>query len=104
MHKDHGVFERGISQNRMIRLTFFGEEPRQEPRREFKSQCAPLYFSRGRADKNESDCYYFWDFQAEEGRNFFALEASEIVAMELTEDTFDLEEIRRSRRKKKHST
>jgi hypothetical protein len=100
MHKNHGVFERGASQNRTVRLIFFGGQPR----RELKSRCAPLYFSRGRIDKKESDCYYFWDFEAEEGRNFFALEPSEIVAMELTEESFSLEAIRSSRRKTEHST
>jgi hypothetical protein len=67
-------------------------------------QCAPLYFSRGRADNDESDCYYFWDFSAEEGNNFLALEPSEIIGIELTENSFSLEEIKRFRRKTEHST
>ena len=100
MHKDHGIFECGVAQNRMIRLRFFTGKPG----RELISQCAPLYFSSGRADKNEPDCYYFWDFEAKTGSNFLALEPLEIVDMELTEDSFNLEEIRGSRRKTDYAT
>ena len=100
MHEDHGLFESGVVQYRMIRLTFFAGEPD----REQISQCAPLYFSSGRADKNEPGCYYFWDFEAETGSNFLVLAPSEIVAMELTEDSFSLQEIHDHRRKIEHST
>ncbi|UCE48600.1 MAG: hypothetical protein JSW47_00320 [Phycisphaerales bacterium] len=99
MHNDHGIFERGAAQCRKIRLTFFAGEPR----RELISQCGPLYFSSGRADMNEPDCYYFWDFEAKVGRNFIALVPSDIVAMELTENSFSLEEIHGSRRRTEHS-
>lgn len=84
----------------MIRLTFFGGESRCE----LTNQCAPLYFSRGRADKNEPDCYYFWDFDAKEGYKFLTLKPSEIVAMELTEDSFSLEEICSGTQENEHST
>ena len=72
MHKDHGIFERGAAQYRMIRLRFFDGEPGPE----LISQCAPLYFSRGRADKNEPGCYYFWDFEAKEGHKILSLRLS----------------------------
>lgn len=93
MHKDHGKFERGMAQYRKIRLTYLADEPR----RELISLCGPLYFSRGKANKNEPDCYYFWDFEANEGRKFLALPPSLIVAMELTDETFSMEEIRNSK-------
>jgi len=83
----------------MIRLRFFDGEPG----RELISQCAPLYFSSGCADKNEHGCYYFWDFEAKEGHNILSLSLAEIVSMELTEDFFSLEEIRGSKRKIEHS-
>jgi len=99
MHQDHGIFESGTAQYKKIRLHFFADESH----RDLICLCAPLYFSSGRADKNESDCYYFWDFEAKEGRNFLALKPSEIAAMELMEDTFSLEEIHRTKLKTEHS-
>ena len=89
MHEDHGIFQRGVAQYRMIRLRFFDGEPV----RELTSQCAPLYFSSGCAGKNESGCYYFWDFEADEGYNFIALSPGRIISMELTESAFGIEEI-----------
>jgi len=94
MHNDHKVFECGISCSRKVRVTFVGEEPG----RELASLCAPLYYSRGRDGTNEPGCYYMWDFRAAAGYNFAALSPSEIVRMELTEDSFRIEEIRVSRR------
>lgn len=98
MHKDHSIFERGIAQSKIIKLWFFTSEPQ----RELISKCAPLYFSNGRTDNDESDYYYFWDFGPKEGSNFLALEPSKIIGMELTEDSFSIEEIHRSRRKTGH--
>lgn len=94
MHSDHEVFERGILQRRKIRLTSASEELG----REMVSLCAPLYYKRGRDDTNEPVCYYMWDFEATAGYNFAALSPSEIVSMELTDNCFELEEIRHSRR------
>jgi hypothetical protein len=98
MHEDHGIFERGMVQYRIMRLRFFAGEPRQK----FTGRCAPLYYNRGRTDKNLPGCYYFWNFDANEGCNFLALQPSEIVDMELTEDSYSLEDIDRSRQKAGH--
>ncbi len=89
MHSDHEIFNRGVSQGRIVRLAFLSEEPG----RELAKRWAPLYYSRGRADLDGSECYYFWDFEAGEGHNFTALSPSEIAGMELTEDSFRLEDI-----------
>ena len=94
MHSDHEIFQRGISQNRKVKLTSVSEESG----RELVSLCAPLYYSRGRDDTDEPGCYYLWDLEAIVGYNFVALSPSEIVSMDLTEDSFELEEIRDSRR------
>ncbi|MHC4169224.1 MAG: hypothetical protein ACYSWQ_19925 [Planctomycetota bacterium] len=93
MHSDHEIFQRGISQNRKVKLTSTSEELG----RELVSLCAPLYYSRGRDNADEPGCYYLWDFEATVGYNFVALAPSEIVSMELTEDSFELEEMRDSK-------
>jgi hypothetical protein len=95
VHTDHEIFERGIAQSRKIRLTFGSEQLG----REVVSLCAPLYYSRGRDETNELECYYMWDFEATVGYNFAALLPSEIVSMELTDDCFELEEIHDSSRR-----
>lgn len=94
MHSNHESFERGVSQSRTVSLTFLADD---EPPHELTRMCGPLYYSRGRAETDEPECYYFWDFEAEEGYNFLALTPSEIVGMELTEDSFEFEEISGSR-------
>jgi hypothetical protein len=89
MHSDHAIFEHGVSQSRKVQLTFFSSDLG----REFVSLCAPLYYSRGRDETDESEWYYFWDFDAEQGHNFIALSPHQIVAMTLTEDAFSMDEI-----------
>jgi len=90
MHSNHDSFERGILQNRKISLTFLTDD---HPYHEVTSTCGPLYYSRGRPEADEPECYYFWDFEAQEGYNFLALTPSEIVSMELTQDSFEYAEI-----------
>ncbi len=87
MHSDHDIFAQGIEQKRRLRLTFLGDDRGLQMVR----QCAPLYHSGARAD--ELECYYLWDFEADEGYNFTALSPLQIVAMELAEGDFSIKEI-----------
>ena len=89
MHGDHDVFVQGMTQSRRLRLTFFGDELDLELVR----HCGPLHYCEAKPETHESECYYLWDFEAEEGYNFKALSASQIVNMELTDDTFSLKEL-----------
>ena len=89
MHSDHEMFIRGIERKAKVKVTFLNDERGSELVR----QCGPLYYSRGRAEADGLDCYYLWDFEADEGYNFVALSPERIVSMELTEDTFSFEEI-----------
>lgn len=70
-------------------MTFLGNERR----RNVADQCAPLYYSRGKVEGDGLDCYYLWDFEADESYNFMALSPSQIISMELTEHTFSLDEL-----------
>lgn len=87
MHSDHDIFAQGIEQRRRLRLTFFADDRGLEQVR----QCGPLYYSGARTD--ELECYYLWDFEADEGYNFTALSPLQIVRMELTEDAFSVKEV-----------
>ena len=87
MHSDHDIFVQGIKQKRRLTLTFFNDDRGLELVR----QCGPLYHSGGRAD--ELECYYLWDFEADEGYNFTALSPLQIVKMELAEEAFSLKKI-----------
>ncbi len=93
MHTDHDMFVEGIERQRRLKVTYLSDERREKPVR----RCGPLYYSRGKAKADELECYYFWDFEAGEGHNFMALSPSEIVGMELTEDSFRLEDIHDSK-------
>ena len=70
-------------------MTFLSDERREK----LVKPCGPLYFSRGKAEADELECYYLWDFEAGEGYNFIALSPERIISMELTEDSFSIDEI-----------
>ena len=94
MHKDHGVFIRGIEKEKKLELTFYSKKCC----RNVVSLCAPLYYSKGPSSpaigmEDELECYYLWDFAAEKSRNFLALFPSQIVSMELKEDDFRVQDI-----------
>ena len=91
MHSDHEVFVRGIERKIKLKVTFLNDESSNELVR----RCGPLYYSGGRVEADGLDCYYLWDFEADEGYNFIALSPERIVSMECTEDAFSLEEISR---------
>lgn len=91
VHSDHETFVRGIERKTKVKVTFLSDERSEELVR----RCGPLYYSRGRVEADGLDCYYLWDFEADEGYNFIGLSPEQIVSMELTEDPFSLEEISR---------
>ena len=89
MHSDHDVFLWGIEQQRRLKITYLSGERREKLIR----RCGPLYFSKGKAGKDELECYYVWDFEADEGYSFLALSPARILSMEPTEDAFSIEEV-----------
>ncbi len=89
MHTDHDVFVRGIERQRRLKVAYLSNERCEKLVR----SCGPLYYSRGKAEADELECYYLWDFEAGEGYNFIALSPGRIISMELTEDTFSIDEI-----------
>jgi len=88
VYSGHDIFIRGIEQKRRLKLTFFS----MEHQRNLGRQCAPLHYSKSKTKGDDLDHYYIWDFEATKGNNFLALPQSQIVSMELTEDTFRTED------------
>ena len=94
MDSEHKIFIQGIEQERRLEVTFFCRKRR----REVVSICAPLHYSKGSVvsatyAEDELDCYYLWEFGAENDNNFLALSPSEIVSMEPTEDNFCIQDL-----------
>ena len=99
MDNRHDIFIQGIEQKRRIKLTFFC----MEHQRNLVRQCAPLHYSRGKIEGDGLDCYYLWDFESDDGNKVLALPQSRIVSMELTEDTFCIEDFSNSENTKSKS-
>ena len=89
MHTDHDVFIRGLEQERKLKVTYFSDEHRENLAR----LCGPLYCGTGKAEADGPECYYLWDFEADQGYNFLALPPEQIVSMELTENAYSIEEV-----------
>ncbi len=100
MHSDHDMFIRGIEQKRRVEVTYLSNERREKLLR----RCGPLYYSRGKTEADGLECYYLWDFEADEGYNFLALSSAQILSMELTEDPFSIEEVSSSSKRSGRST
>jgi hypothetical protein len=96
----HDIFIQGIEQKRRLKLTFFCVEHQ----RNLVRQCAPLHYSSGKIEGDGLDCYYLWDFESDDGNKVLALPQSQIVGMELTEDTFRVEDFVDYRTTKAKST
>lgn len=74
---------------RRLKVTYLSNERRERLVR----PCGPLYHSRGKVGADELGRYYLWDFEADGGYNFIALSPEQIVSMELTEDSFAIDEV-----------
>ena len=88
MHRDHQVFVQGIQQKRKVKFIFYHKINQQHLVRHY----APLYYSEAQVERYSPETYYVWDSETTEGGHFLALPPSQIVKMELTEDTFNTED------------
>ena len=87
MHRDHDIYVKAIRDKKKVKLTFFGNDPGDIGDGLF----GPIFYSPS-AMGEDSDCYYLWDFERGASDNFLGLPPSQIVSMELTEESFDLVE------------
>jgi hypothetical protein len=95
MHCDHDVFVQGMEQKRRLKLTFYEGINLQHIVRE----CAPLHYSKGQVEGDDLDSYYIWDFENTKDNHFLALPPSQIITMELAEETFNIEDFSSHRTK-----
>lgn len=89
MHCDHGVFTEGLAQKKKLKLTFFS----QKSGRNVLSVCAPLHYSEGKLSGDGLDSYYFWNYRTRRtGSHVLSLSPAEILHMELTRESYSIEE------------
>lgn len=89
MHENHDIFVRALEQQTRVKLTFYSRKHG----RNIVRPCAPLHYSEAVGAREDSDCYYFWDFEARKGSNFLALAPSKIVSMAPTDEAFRVDEL-----------
>src|SRR4030043_1511416 len=94
MHRDHKNFVKAIQFKKKVKLTFYHKE--QGDVRE--GLFGPIFYSGTITGGEDSDCYYLWNFESENGKNFVCLPPSQIVSMELSEQSFDFVEFFTSRK------
>ncbi len=88
MHRDHPVFVRAIKDKRKVKLVFLSDAGGNKAEKLY----SPMLYSppiAGDETGDESDCYYFWDFESGSGKYVLGFPSNKIVSMELTEQTFD---------------
>ena len=88
MHCNHDVFTQGIEQKRKIKLAFFSEKQGCNVVR----LCAPLHYCEGQVEGDSLARYYFWNFETGKGKQFLYLPLSQVRKIELSEESFSVEE------------
>ena len=81
---DHDVFIQAVKDKKKIILTHFSGQQYLYLTR----LCVPVQFSSNKVE-NGSECYYFWDSDADTGERLLALAPSQITNMVLSDETFD---------------
>lgn len=93
MHRDHDIFVRAIEEKRKVILVFLSDADGNKA----EKLCGPLLYNPP-IPGDESDCYYFSDFENGAGKLFLGFPSNKIVSMELTEGAFDPKHFTTSKR------
>lgn len=87
MHNDHEKFMQAVKERKKVILTYFSGEYNLN----LTKLCVPLQYSpSGRGQ--DSNYYYLWDSEADVGERILGLPVSQIMYMELSNDTFEPDE------------
>lgn len=78
------TFIQAVKDKKKVILTYFSDRQQLHLTR----LCVPIKFSYNDMEDG-SDCYYFWDPEADTGERLLALAPSEIKNMVLSDETFD---------------
>ena len=87
MHDDHDKFIRAVKDRRKVIVTYFSGQFNLN----LTSLCVPLEYEPSGGEE-EPDSYYLWDPLGEIGERVLGLPASQIMYMELSDDTFEPDE------------
>ena len=89
MHNDHDVFIEASEKKRTIKLTYINKNNCQN----LSKECVPLHYSKGKIEGDGLDSYYIWDFEATKDHHFLSLPTSQIISMEMSDSTFNLDDL-----------
>lgn len=87
MHEDHDKFIQAVKDRRKVILTWFSGEYNLN----LTKLCVPLQYSPSGGGE-DSECYYLWDSEGDVGERALFLPPSQIMYMELSDDTFQPDE------------
>lgn len=81
---DHDIFIQAVKDRKKIILTYFSGQQSLYLTR----LCVPVQFNCS-GSEDSSDCYYFWDPEADIGERLLGLFPSQIAYMEISDEIFD---------------
>jgi hypothetical protein len=84
MLTENDTFIQAVKDKKKVILTYFSGQQQLHLTR----LCVPIKFSSDDIEDG-SDCYYFWDSDADTGERLLALTPSEIKNMVLSDEMFD---------------
>jgi len=87
IHEDHNKFVQAVKDRRKVIVTYFSGEYSLY----LTKLCVPLQYSPPSGGE-DSDCYYLWDPEGDIGTRVLALPPSQVMYMELSDDTFKPDE------------
>ena len=81
---NHDIFIKATKDRKKVILTYFSGQQNLYMTR----LCIPIQFDPSESEY-DSECYYFWDSEADVGERLLAMPPSEITYIELSDETFD---------------
>lgn len=87
IHEDHNKFVQAVKDRRKVIVTYFSGEYSLNLTKLY----VPLQYSPSDG-RDDSDRYYLWDPEGDIGRRVLVLPPSQVVYMELSDDTFEPDE------------
>jgi hypothetical protein len=84
MHEYHNVYQQAVKNHNKIIITYYsGQENLYMTR-----LCVPLYYNQPFSN-GSSDCYYFWDEDADVGERILSLVPSQIQLIQISDETYN---------------
>lgn len=84
MHTHHDIFMQAVKDRRKVIVTYVSGEYSLN----LTKLCVPLRYDPPNGGE-ESAFYYFWDSEGDTGERAFALRLSQMIYLQLSDETFD---------------